>query len=47
MKEIGNFKNQEDFDREDEYEIVVRMDKNIAVSVTINGWEAIDILPDL
>lgn len=47
MKKIGNFKNQEDFDREDEYEIVVRMDKDIAVSVTINGWEAIDILPDL
>lgn len=45
MKEVGNFKTQEDFDREDEYEIVIR--KDVAISVIINGWVAVDVKPDL
>ncbi|MDE5710862.1 MAG: FimB/Mfa2 family fimbrial subunit, partial [Bacteroides sp.] len=41
------FDNQADFAREDEYEIVIRMEQDVAFSITINGWEAVDITPDL
>lgn len=47
MQEKAGFNSQEDFDREDEYEIVIRMEQDVAFSITINGWEAIDITPDL
>lgn len=47
MKEKAGFDSQEDFDREDEYEIVIRMEQDVAFSITINGWEAVEITPDL
>lgn len=43
----GEYKTQEDFDRELEYDVVIRMDKDVIVSVTINGWEVVEIEPDL
>lgn len=47
MMTTGHFNTQEDFDREDEYDIVIRMDGDVAVSVTVNGWQAVEIEPDL
>lgn len=47
MLATGRFKTQEDFDREQEYNIVIRMDKDVVISIFINGWEVVDIVPDL
>lgn len=47
MLDTGKFATQEDFDRESEYEMVIKMDKNVVVTVTINGWEVINLQPDL
>ena len=46
MMDTEKFKTQEDFDREGEYNVVVRMDKDLVVSVTINGWEVVEIEPN-
>lgn len=47
MMATGHFKTQEDFDRELEYDVVVKMDKDIVISITINGWIPVEIEPDL
>lgn len=47
MLATGQFKTQEDFDRELEYNIVIRTDKNVVTSITINGWEVVELQPDL
>lgn len=47
MMATGNFKTQEDFDRELDYNVVITMDKNVVVTITINGWVVVDIEPDL
>lgn len=47
MFATGQFKTQEDFDREQEYNIVIRTDKNVVTSITINGWEVVELQPDL
>ena len=47
MMATGHFKTQEDFDRELDYHVVITMDQNTGITVTINGWVAVDIIPDL
>lgn len=47
MLDTGHFKTQEDFDRELEYNIVITMDKDVAITITINGWVVVEIEPDL
>lgn len=44
---LGRLDNQVELDREDEVEIIVNIDKNVIVSVTINGWNVVEVIPDL
>lgn len=43
----GRFANQEELDREDELEVVITRDNGITITVTVNGWEIVEIIPDL
>lgn len=47
MMATGHFKTQEDFDRELDYHVVIKTDLDLSITVTINGWEVVDIVPDL
>ncbi len=47
MMATGHFKTQEDFDRELNYNVVIRTDKDVVISVTINGWAVVEIEPEL
>ena len=47
IRSTGHYSTQEELDREDDYNVIINIDKNIIVSVTINGWIAVEILPDL
>ncbi len=39
------YKTQEDLDRQDEYDIRINLNKDLIVSVTVNGWQVIEIEP--
>ncbi len=47
MMATGKYKTQEDFDRELEYDVVITLDRDIVISVTINGWVVVNIEPEL
>lgn len=51
MMATGQFKTQEDFDRELEYKLVIKIDRdnhhNGGITITINGWEVVEIIPIL
>lgn len=47
LRATGQYGSQEDLDRESEYEVVIRVDKDVVISVSINGWVAVEIKPEL
>lgn len=47
MMATGHFKTQEDFDRELNYNVIITMDKDLGITITINGWIVVEIVPDL
>lgn len=47
LMRAGRFETQEELDREDELEVVIERNSNITITVTINGWNVVDVIPDL
>ena len=47
MQATGHYNTQEDFDREMRYDVVISMDGDTDITITINGWEVVYIIPDL
>lgn len=41
------YQNQEDFDREDEHPIEIRINSNLSVSIIIKDWEIITLKPEI
>ena len=46
MMATGHYNTQEDFDRELNYNVVVKISES-SIVITINGWIAVEIEPDL
>ena len=47
MMATGGYTTQEDFDREMRYDVVINVDGDAGIVITINGWEVVEIIPDL
>lgn len=47
MMLTGHYNTQEDFDRELNYNVVVKISDDSSIVITINGWIAVEIEPDL
>lgn len=47
MQATGHYNTQEDFDRELRYDVVINMDGDTNIVITINGWEVVYIIPVL
>lgn len=47
MTSTGHFKTQEDFDRETDFDVVIRVERENVIAIIINGWVAVEIIPDL
>ncbi|MDE6216065.1 FimB/Mfa2 family fimbrial subunit [Bacteroides sp.] len=47
MQATGHYNTQEDFDREPRYDVVINMDGDTNIIITINGWEVVYIIPGL
>ncbi|MDE5759570.1 MAG: FimB/Mfa2 family fimbrial subunit [Bacteroides sp.] len=47
MQATGHYNTQEDFDREPRYDVVINMDGDTNIVITINGWEVVYIIPIL
>lgn len=43
----NRFGTQEELDREDELEVVITRDNDITLTVTINGWDVVEVIPEL
>jgi len=43
----GHYNTQEDFDREDSYRMVIKAGFDGDITITINGWLVVEIIPDL
>lgn len=41
------YKTQKDLDREDLFQFDFRVNEDLSVSITINGWSVIDVIPEL
>ncbi len=47
MMATGGYTTQEDFDREMRYDVVINMNGDLGIVITINGWEVVIVIPDL
>lgn len=51
LMSTGHYNAQEDFDREDTYRVVIEMGQSGGgeggITITVNGWLAVEIIPDL
>lgn len=47
MMATGEYNTQEDFDREMKYDVVINMNGDTDIVITINGWEVIYVIPEL
>lgn len=47
MMDTGGYTTQEDFDREMRYDVVINMDSDLGITITINGWEVVNVIPEL
>lgn len=47
MMKTEGYRTQEDFDRELKYDVIINMNGDLGITITINGWEVVEIFPIL